>query len=149
MERYSVCGHFSRSDFVKLPLLANSEPRVISFFSWNLVYLSFDAVLLHFLKNSSSVSFKGSQIVSNLSFLQFRISCFLERLLSGCIFDRFFYTVCFWRFYLCAIPEKIGRGEARAPCTPSLNPPWENVSDGVPFLQSHTVMSRAFLIFKG
>ena len=53
-------------------------------FSWHLAYLSLDAVVLQFLKNSSSVFFKGFQIVSNLSFLQFRISCFLERPLSGC-----------------------------------------------------------------
>ena len=90
MERYSVFGHFSRSDFVKLPLVATSEPRVILFFSWNLAYLSLDAVVLQFLKNSSSVFFKGFQIVSNLSFLQFRISCFLEKPPSGCIFDRFY-----------------------------------------------------------
>ena len=69
--------------------MANSESRVILFFSWNLAYLSLDAVVLQFLKNSSSVFFKGFQIVSNLSFLQFRISCFLERPLSGCIFDKF------------------------------------------------------------
>ena len=83
-ERYSVFGHFSRSDFVKLILAANSEPWVILFFSWNLDYLSLDAVVLQFLKNSSSVFFKGFQTVSNLSFPQFRISCFLERPLSGC-----------------------------------------------------------------
>ena len=65
-------------------LILNFEPRVILFFSWNLAYLSLDAVVLQFLKNSSSVFFKGFQIVSNLSFLQFRISCFLERPLSGC-----------------------------------------------------------------
>ena len=77
-ERYSVFGHFSRSDFVKLILAANSEPWVILFFSWNLDYLSLDAVVLQFLKNSSSVFFKSFQIESNLSFLQFRISFFLE-----------------------------------------------------------------------
>ena len=70
--------------FCKIPLVANSEPQVILFFSWNLAYLSLDAVVLQFLKNSSSVFFKGFQIVSNLSFLQFRISCFLETPLSGC-----------------------------------------------------------------
>ena len=32
-ERYSVFRHFSCSYFVKLPLVANSEPRVILFFS--------------------------------------------------------------------------------------------------------------------
>ena len=83
-ERYSVFGHYSRSDFVKLRLVANSEPRVILFFSWNLTYLTLDAVVLQFLKNSSSVFFKCFQIVSNLSFLQFRISCFLETPLSSC-----------------------------------------------------------------
>ena len=66
-ERYSVFGHFSRSDFVKLPLVATSEPQVILFFSWNLAYLSLDAIVLQFLKNFSSVFFKGFQIVSNLS----------------------------------------------------------------------------------
>ena len=92
---------FQAAIFVKLPLVANSEPRVILFFSWNLAYLSLDAVVLQFLKNSSSVFFKGFQTVSNLSFLQFRISCFLERPLSGSIFDRFdlccslLYVVCF------------------------------------------------------
>ena len=85
----------------KSPLSGNSEPRVILFSSWNSAYLSLDAVVLQFLKNSSSVFFKGFQTVSNLSFLQFRISCFLERPLSGSIFDRFdlccllLYVVCF------------------------------------------------------
>ena len=59
-------GHFSRSDFAELPLVANSEPRVILLFSWNLAYLSLDAVVLHFLKISSSVVFKGFQIVSSV-----------------------------------------------------------------------------------
>ena len=94
-----VFGHFSRSDFVELPLVANSEPRVILLFSWNLAYLSLDAVVLQFLKISSSVFFKGFQIVSNLSFLQFRISCFLERPLSGCIFDRI-YLCCLFLYAL-------------------------------------------------
>ena len=65
-ERYSVFGHFWRSDFVKLPTVANSEPQVILSFSWNLACLSLDAVVLHFLKISSSVFFKGFQIVSSV-----------------------------------------------------------------------------------
>ena len=54
------------------------------FFSWNLAYLSLNDVVLLFFKNSSSVFFKGFQIVINLSFLHFRISSFLEKPLSGC-----------------------------------------------------------------
>ena len=94
-----VFGHFSRSDFAELPLVANSEPRVILLFSWNLAYLSLDAVVLQFVKISSSAFFKGFQIVNNLSFLQFRISCFLERPLSGCIFDRI-YLCCLFLYAL-------------------------------------------------
>ena len=120
-ERYSVFGHFSRSDFVKLPLVANSEPRVILLFSWNLSYLSLDAVVLEFLKISSSIFFKGFQFVSNLFFLQFRISCLLESLLSGCIFDRF-YSFCLFLHALLVRNSRKNRGEAGAPCTLSLNP---------------------------
>ena len=32
IRRYYVFGHFSRINFVKLPLVANSEPQVILFF---------------------------------------------------------------------------------------------------------------------
>ena len=117
-----VFGHFSRSNFVELPLVANSEPRVILSFSWNLANLSLDAVVLQFLKICSSVFFKGFQIVSNLSFLQFRISCFLERPLSGCIFDRI-YLCCLFLYALLVRSSRKNRGEIRAPCTPSLNPP--------------------------
>ena len=70
--------------FVKLPLVANSESRELLLFTWNIAYLSLDAAVLQFLKNSSSVFSKGFQTVSNLSFPQFKISCFLERPLSGC-----------------------------------------------------------------
>ena len=69
-------GHFSRSDFIKLLLTANSEPQVILFFSWNLAYLSFDAVVLQILKNSSLVFFKGFQVVSNLSFYNSGLAVF-------------------------------------------------------------------------
>ena len=47
-----------------------------------LPYLSLDAVVLHFLKNSLLVFFKSFQVVSS-TFLQFRIPCFLETPLSG------------------------------------------------------------------
>ena len=100
-----VFGDFSRSDFVELLLMTDSELRVILLFSWNLANLSLDAVVLQYLKTSSSVFFKGFQIVSNLSFLQFRISCFLERPLSGCIFDRI-YLCCLFLYASCAQFQK-------------------------------------------
>ena len=120
-----VFGHFSRSDFVELLLVANSELRVILLFSWNLANLSLDAVVLQYLKTSSSLFFKGFQIVSNLSFLQFRFSCFLERPLSGCIFDRIFLCCLFLYALLVRNSRKNRRGWGRnvSPCTPSLNPP--------------------------
>ena len=63
-ETYSVFGHFSRRIFVKLLLVASSwwQPQVILFSSWNLACLNLDAIVLQFLKNSSSVFSKGFQI---------------------------------------------------------------------------------------
>ena len=113
-----VFGHFSRIDFAELPLVANSEPRVILLFSWNLAYLSLDAVVLQFVKISSSAFFKGFQIVSNLSFLQFRISCFLERPLSGCIFDRIYLCCLFLYALLVRNSRKNREGGSHVPHVP-------------------------------
>ena len=115
-----VFGNFWRSDFVELPLVEKSEPRVILLFSWNLANLSLDAIVLQFLKISSSVFFKGFQIVSNLSFLQFRISCFLERPLSGCIFDRIY--LCCLLLYAWLVRNSRKNGGSTCPVCPQ-NPP--------------------------
>ena len=57
----SFAKNVEKNYFVELLLAAASEPRMI------LILIITDAVVPHFLKNSSSVFFKGFQVVSYLS----------------------------------------------------------------------------------
>ena len=51
MHEKSFAKKIESNYFVKILLVVTFEPRIFLFFSWNLAYLSLDAVVLQFLRN--------------------------------------------------------------------------------------------------